>query len=278
MTDLFVTDLDGTLLDSDASISPKSRAILRELTDAGVLITLATARSVFSAREILGDIRFPLPIVGGNGTLISDYNTGELLETLSLEPGQTRVIIAEGIAAGLQPVAAQYTGDTPRILYQETANDGMAWCIREREEAGDRRLTRVGDIRALAGEDIVSVTFIGEKKETENLEQRILSLLPDLTVVHYENTYTRGWYWLTFQHPAADKGSGLDLLRRRSGLAEARVTVFGDNHNDLPMFARADHAVAVANAPDDVRAAASEVIGYNHEDAVMRYILDKVRQ
>jgi hydroxymethylpyrimidine pyrophosphatase-like HAD family hydrolase len=59
------------------------------------------------------------------------------------------------------------------------------------------------------------------------------------------------------------------------GLDSAELVVFGDNINDLKMFRLADRAIAMANAIDAVQAAATEVIGNNGEDSVIRFIRDE---
>ncbi len=56
MHQLYVSDLDGTLLQSDATLSARSQDILRGLLDDGMTFTIATARSAFSVRQILGDL------------------------------------------------------------------------------------------------------------------------------------------------------------------------------------------------------------------------------
>jgi hypothetical protein len=94
---------------------------------------------------------------------------------------------------------------------------------------------------------------------------------------HFENApYSPGWFWITISGHTATKARGIEALRAAAGEVD-RVVVFGDQLNDLSMFAAADHAVAVANAHPDVKAAADEVIGPNTSDAVVRWIEDATR-
>ncbi len=76
MTTLYVSDLDGTLIRDDLTLSPEARGDLCALLAEGALITVASARSVTSIRAILGDIPFPLPIIEFNGAFLSEYRTG----------------------------------------------------------------------------------------------------------------------------------------------------------------------------------------------------------
>jgi hydroxymethylpyrimidine pyrophosphatase-like HAD family hydrolase len=236
---------------------------------------ISTARSVYSIRELLGDLPLSLPVIGGNGALLSDYATGRHLDILNLEGPLADRLIQLGRQHALEPVVARYSDNDSRIFYEAIANEGMAWCIAEREAVGDRRLHQVDDIHAHTGAGVVSLTCIGREKQVQELAQAARAAVPGLSSVLYENTYTPGWFWLSFQHGQADKGSALVRLLDREGLGGVRTVVFGDNHNDLPLFAVATQAVAVANAPEEIRLAADSVIGYNDADAVVAYILQE---
>ena len=71
---------------------------------------------------------------------------------------------------------------------------------------------------------------------------------------------------------AATKGSAVRHVMERAGLADHRLVAFGDQENDLSLFAEADHAVAVANAVDAAKDAADEVIGHHADGAVLRWL------
>jgi hydroxymethylpyrimidine pyrophosphatase-like HAD family hydrolase len=73
--------------------------------------------------------------------------------------------------------------------------------------------------------------------------------------------------------PGVDKGSGLAMVAAELGISADEVVVFGDMPNDLPMFAWAGwRRVAVANAHDDVLAAADEVTASNDADGVAAWL------
>ena len=77
MTALYVSDLDGTLLTNAATLSDYSRSALRTLLAEGLKFSVASARSVASMRKILRGLTLELPIIGFNGALLSDLNTGK---------------------------------------------------------------------------------------------------------------------------------------------------------------------------------------------------------
>ena len=77
---LYVTDLDGTLMRTDKSISPRSTEIINGLIREGVCFTIATARTIRSAAQIIRDIDFDLPVITLNGTVLADAKTGKVTE------------------------------------------------------------------------------------------------------------------------------------------------------------------------------------------------------
>ena len=92
-------------------------------------------------------------------------------------------------------------------------------------------------------------------------------------VYFFENQYSPGWHWLTIHDRKATKAQAVRTLMDSLGLGSSELTVFGDDVNDLHMFAIADAGVAVANAKDELKRHASAVIGSNEEDSVVRYLL-----
>src|SRR5678816_3479698 len=84
---LFVSDLDGTFLRGDGTVSIAAKTMLNEMLDNGLHFTVASARSVVSMQPLLDGIAFRLPIIELNGALITDIHTGEhqVINSMRLE-------------------------------------------------------------------------------------------------------------------------------------------------------------------------------------------------
>ena len=91
----------------------------------------------------------------------------------------------------------------------------------------------------------------------------------------YKRQYKPEWYWLEISRFDATKATGVDKLRKLTGIP--RIVCFGDNLNDLPMFRVADECYAVANARPELKAAATGVIGSNVEMGVPRFLRSRAR-
>jgi hydroxymethylpyrimidine pyrophosphatase-like HAD family hydrolase len=116
------------------------------------------------------------------------------------------------------------------------------------------------------------LALIGVGEPLHDLYGRLIEVRARCHAVLAEDIYTPDEWWLAITAPAATKAAALAALKRE--LAADSLVCFGDNSNDLPMFAVADIALAVANAVPELRAAASSVIGANTGDGVARWISD----
>ena len=274
METLFVSDLDGTLLRNDATLSEYSRQVLRDLIADGLKFTVASARSVVSIGMMLGGLRLNLPVVEMNGAFLSDLETGRHEVINSLEEAVARDICELLPAFGCVPFISTFNGKEDCVYYRDIVNEGMRWYLEDRLSKRDPRWRRTDDLFATLKEDVVCLTIIGERSAIGELHQAVLERHREAVVTHYfENQYSPGWYWLTIHHQRATKDRAIRLLMETYGLADHKLVVFGDQENDLDMFRTADHAVAVANAIPELKAHASEIIGSNEEDSVARYLL-----
>lgn len=275
---LFVSDLDGTLLDGRGELSSASRSGLLKLLEQGVQFTVASARSYFSIQSIFGDIPFSLPIVEFNGAYLTDYQTGRHIHINALDEGLSRAVLDLILQHGMRPFISSFDGTRDYLRYDELINQGMVWYEERRRAAQDPRLAQVADVGRYLHESVVSLTVmtsdfaaLGELRR--HLE---LQLCGQLQMYFYENEYSKGTWWLTIHAPRASKHLAVQLLRDEYAPG-ASIVAFGDNHNDIEMLRSADRGIAVHNAIAEVKAIADEIIGSNQEGAVIKYLMDAVQ-
>lgn len=270
---LFVSDLDGTLLGPDARISDFARSELTQLLGAGLPFTVASARSVISMQLILGDLPLSLPVIEFNGAFISDLKTGAHRACYPLAPEIVSEVVAHAEREGIPPFISSFDGRRDRLYYACVRNAGMGWYVENRRTAGDPRLTRVPDLTPHLKEQVVCLTLIAEQDRLASFSDWVRSTYDGrVQVLLMENAYSRGWHWLTIHDAKATKANALKTVAADCGVALDDVTVFGDHVNDIPMFAVAGHAVAVANAEDEAKRHAHEIIGRNESDSVVKYL------
>ncbi len=274
MSRLYISDLDGTLLRSNATLSEFSRSQLERLLADGVLFTLASARSVVSMRLILGDFPLRLPVIANNGAFLSDLRTGEHRIVHALAPGLAPKLLELAGQLACPPVTAALRGPEERLYIPAPPNAGMQWYLDDRIRVGDPRRRPWETMEPAGADTVVSMSFIAERERIEELGAAVRSLVGEHVATNvFENHYTPGWFWLVAQDRRATKDQAIRDLVELEGLSGRELVAFGDQLNDLAMFDAADVAVAVGNAADEVKARADEVIGTNDEDAVVRYVL-----
>ena len=273
MPKLYVSDLDGTLLRSDATLSEFSRQTLAKLLDGGLAFTVASARSVVAMQTLLAGLRIRLPVIELNGAMISDLATARHQVVHAIEPALLADLYAFLRKRGHNAFLSCVDGRRDHLYYAEVTNDGMAWYVKDRIAARDTRLRRVDDLTGCFAEAVVALTLVERPEALEDTRRAIAERFPGAVAMNlFENGYSPGWFWLTLHNHRATKDQAIRELLELAGVAASGLVVFGDHWNDITMFQVAGTAVAVANAADELKAHATGVIGTNDDDAVAKYI------
>ena len=264
---LYVSDLDGTLMRNDETISAYTERTLNELIEEGLAFTYATARSVESARTITGGLRLKLPVVTRNGTVLADNSTGRHLEKALFTEEEVRLL------KELLPELPEYgfvscfIGDEMIKTYIPGKHTpGMEKYLRKNEH--DTRLRPAADPGSMFIGQPGYVTLIDDREKIAPIYERVRNY-PSWECLFQKDTY---WdeYWLEICPQNCTKARAVLKLKETFGFE--KLVVFGDSVNDLSMFRSADESYAVANAIDELKEAATAVIGSNEEDAVADFL------
>lgn len=272
MKTLYITDLDGTLLGSGATLSPFTVNTLNELIDQGMQITVSTARSFADAAFVFDQIRFRLPVVTQNGTFLYDPKERKALYYQPIVPDAVNKTLSVLQDCHCEPCVYTYRNDHLDVEYRHPASEAHVAFIAERK--GRYHKLEQADTLDLSG-DIVFFSILAGREETA-AAVRELEKIPEIEFAYYPDTYYVGAWFIEIAARGADKAAAVRRIKEWGDFD--RVVAFGDNHNDLPMFRAADIAVAVANAKEEVKQAASLVIGSNDEDAVAQYLQQEFRK
>ena len=269
MRTLYVTDLDGTLLNSNDQISQYSMEIINGLVAKGMQFTYATARSLVSASVVAKGLSTTIPVIAYNGALIVNPATGEVISSLSFtgeEAARIREVLQEN---GANPLVYAYVDGVERVSYVTgRENEGIRRYLEVRK--GDRRFRPLEDETLLYQGNIFYFTCIADREE----------LLP-----LYEIFKRDGRYRCTLQQELYRPEFFLEIMPEKASKAEAikrlkeiwhcgKVVSFGDAVNDIPMFEISDECYAVANGVAELKACATGVIASNDEDGVARWLAD----
>ncbi|TBL75677.1 HAD family hydrolase [Paenibacillus thalictri] len=270
MKTLYVSDLDGTLLNDDKKLEPEAARILNGLIDQGMPFTIATARSIDSVKDIVQGLRLELPVVLMNGVFIYDMQRQLRIQSNYLPNGLAAQILATYLQQQLNPLV--YTIDLsgqPKIYYRGIHNESEADYIGNRLGNGDQRFRLTEDYSESLHERIISMNVI----DTPERLQAAYETYKDESacVCHYgPDIYAPGYHWLEISSSHATKKNGVLFVKETCGFD--KIVCFGDNLNDIPMFEAADEKYAVSNANPELLRLADGVIGSNKENGVARYL------
>ena len=268
---LFITDLDGTLLRTDESLSDFAVATLNAAIAQGVRVTYCTSRSFFAARRLCSRVGFRLPAIVSNGAFAIDPNSGAVLHAAVLDRGLAMRVLDAAAPRGWLPFVCGAQGGREIVAYREPLSPAQADWVERRRRRRDPRLTPVA--RLTAPEVVYELLFHAGESESQALVTWLDATFgAAVGATRMAETYFPGCYSVEVANPAANKAATVRWLAAHLSTPAERITVFGDNLNDLPMFRVAGRRIAVANAQPAVRAAADLVIASNDEDGVPRFL------
>lgn len=279
MTRLYITDLDGTLLDSTSHVTDRSAAIITELSHEGALISVATARTPATVEPLLAHTYTTIPAVVMTGAALWDRSRQRFMHIRYLSPDTVRAIESTLHALAIYPFYYSVNLESPMV---DCYHFGPRMSTQEESfinERQHRALKRVhiepcGAIPAYKRPMITQLFAIGELEAIKHAAGIIRSSI-DCSLMCYPDVLNPSVGFIEVFAPGVSKASAIRKLKDMVGADT--LTVFGDNLNDLPMMAIADEAVAVGNALEDVKQRATTIIGPNTADSVAQYIKQRFR-
>lgn len=270
MKKIYISDMDGTLLQSDGTFSAYTKEKLNSFYEKGITFSVATARSMVSAKPLLDGIRFRAPVVLMNGVFVYDTEKEKAVSYHEIPHSVLKEIFEIFYEYGLHPCMFLY-GDDERlsIKYTELDNEVMEWFYNARVNMLDGRFTKTDDMTDIPnGQHPVYINHFAPKELLLPIAERIKAV-DEVSFAFYKDSYSEDWIIEIFSS-AASKAQGAKELAQYMQCDS--ITAFGDNLNDIVMLKSADFAVAVGNAVDEVKAISDIVIGTNDDDSVVKFI------
>lgn len=273
MKTLYISDLDGTLLNNNGELSYETERILNQLLDKSVLFSLATARTYSTVVPMMKNVRLSCPVILMNGVCIYDL--------VNLKPILIHKIDYD-IALSLLEIFKKFD-KWPMLYYDFEGNLTVEYIrittlaqekyVHSRKENYNKEIIQVDNYSLSPDSDIIYFAILDKKEELQPIYD-IISARSDVTCNFYSDNYS-GDYFLEIYSRNASKAKSAVELKRMVGAD--RIVAFGDNLNDIPMFEIADEAYAVENAYDEAKEHSTGIIGSNEDNAVAEFILNRTK-
>lgn len=258
---MFCTDIDGTLLNPDRTLSPRTIDAVRAVRAAGHAFVLCSSRMPESMR-ILERLYNGAdePLIAYNGGLVLS-RSGLVVHDVAIEPEHARRIAEYCSEVDLH--ASFFAGENWHVW----GND--PWTTREINNTGvsphsmpSKQYISSGRVDAHPPHKIMCM---GEQTLVDGIEA-LLSTVPNVVTYRSKDTY------LEIANSACSKGMGVAAAAEELGYDKADCYFFGDNYNDIPAFAAVGTSIAVANGKQAVLDAATVTTARHHDDGVAAYL------
>ena len=265
---MIVIDIDGTLLDPEGKITERTWAAVQAARQAGIVVTLATARRYCNTVQIARELGLECSLIVSDGAMIVGYPRAAVLDTHPMHSQAAQRAVELFVQNGLQPVVHPDTGLREEIWTGPTDKDNL-W-LETYFSVYSEQVHRMPYETLCAGhaDPLRVVTF--------DTEEAIAAVIPEVAALDCSwNTIKRGTYGcaeITVMDPHCSKASGVITLARQMDIPLQEIMALGDNNNDIPMLQAVGWGVAMGQAPSAVKAVAQAVTASNAEDGAAQAI------
>jgi len=255
---LVVSDVDGTLLTKDKTLTDGARGAVRRLHEAGIGFTITSSRPIIGMRFLIEPLAITLPVGAFNGSCIVDPHLNPI--ELHLIPASTvqrsiEIFDEFGIDIWL------FTTD----LWLTRRPDGEYVPHEKRAIRADP--TIVADFAPYLSS---ACKIVGSSSDAALLQRCEIAMQQALgaqaTAVRSQS------YYLDVTPPGCDKGTFVQAMAKRLGISRDAVATIGDMQNDLAMFRVSGMSIAMGNATDDVKKLATHVTASNEDEGFAKAV------
>lgn len=260
---IIFSDIDGTFLQDDHTVSTRNAEAVRALLASGIPFVLVSARMPEAIYPITQSIGVTIPIISYSGAFALTAE-GETLEDVRVDAG----------AAGM--VLSALEDRYPELTVNYYA--GRRWYVRDEDDPRVRHEEDITHAKSERGNfDMLlsintlpsKILLMGEPAVCERAESDLAAAYPMLHVVRSAPNLVE------IMEASVSKESGIRAMLGHYGLTADDALSFGDNYNDLEMLRFTKTSVAMANAPEDIKKAATDVTKSNAEDGIWWWLKEK---
>lgn len=255
---LFVTDMDGTLLNSQRKITDKVKLAIKKAVEAGVIFTVATGRMHISALPYVQELGIDVPVITYNGALIKYASGDEVFASyLDKQLVQSLVDYAHG-----QNIYIQLYSDDKLYYYQE--NELSKFYQMAAGVIGHP----VGDALDKYMDKVPKLLLIGRTPEEADRAVRDIAEKFSGQIVAVKSTPI----YVELIKPGINKASAIAKMAEIYKVPAEAILAIGDSNNDITMLQAAHYGVAMGNANADVKKVAKYQVADCDHDGIAEAI------
>ena len=260
---LIISDLDGTLLRDDHTLSDYTKAVIHRVSKQGIDFMLATGRIFGGATQYAKSLKLNTPILACNGALIKEAK-GKLVYGRPLKEEAL-----EEIFEVLKEMNLYFHCYAEESFYTEKFSSHLFGFYSFNQALPEEERFPMVEInpKDLIGKDTIYKVLA--RYSTEEQRQELydrLSIVPGISI-------TSSWYdSIDICADQVSKATAIERYAKSKGIDPSEIICFGDNYNDMEMLQYVGLGIAVENSVEALKEIADYVTGTNNEDGVAKAI------
>lgn len=262
---LLLADVDGTLVDSKKRITPRAAEAIRKLEEAGIGFAITSGRPPRGMKTVAETVKVTAPIAAFNGGTLVKPGSFDVIESLTLPRDIAEQVIArigqEGLDVWVYAGLEWYLRD-PNAPHREKEEHTVQFAP-----------SVVKDFSAALEAGVAKIVGVSDDLDLVARTEKVIQERFGASVSAARSQP----YYLDVTHPRANKGNVVEMLVKTQGVSAESIATFGDMPNDVLMFVKSGFSIAMGQASDEVKKAASRVTSdLDHEgfaEGVERFIL-----
>lgn len=274
---MIAIDMDGTLLSPTGEVTARTKAAVQSALAAGFVVCFATGRNWTESLRILDAVdHYDIAVFVG-GAMVVDTRRRLTLQRTIMEPTLAAEICEFFEIRGHAALALQDTGaaGVDYLISEQLKLDAQTELWMQTARA---KVHRVPNLGRYVHEHTMRIGVVAVPTETARMVVELREMFGNRIVCHSIPVMHYGVDVLEVFDPAVNKWQGLLHVAALHGIDPSQIIAIGDELNDLPMITQAGMGVAMDNARDEVKAAATRVIGPNSDDGLAKFLEELVAQ
>ena len=255
---IIVSDLDGTLLDHNASLGGDTKRLIKELKDAGVLFSFASGRPHSALTSYACELDLQIPLISMDGCLIKSYPEGKEIHKAVLSPRHVKKALS--FADNLLLNVALCHSD--EIFYTERNS-----VIPQVMDKFGAKYTEIPSYDNYLDKTL-EIVFAGDSKgNIKQVRERMkFPYATGLNVSYFKSMTHDGTYYLEIRKKGSNKGKGLLKMLKHLRIKPQNAAIIGDWYNDVSLFETPAVKVTLANGISELKRKADIIIDKSNEE------------
>lgn len=249
---LVATDLDGTFLKNDRTISMQNLDALQKLGEKSIIRVAATGRNLDKVKQVLNNhVPFDY-VVFSSGAGVFNWKEQQHIYSQNINVNSVKKLLNHFVEQNVNFHAFYPVPENHKHYYYRGAEE-----CEEFERYFDFNKTDAEELNLAVLPETELCQFLVIIREDENhfnsLKMQIESLCPEIRVIRASSPITKGYIWIEVFHKSVSKGNGVNVICRLTGIQQNETMGLGNDYNDFDLLAFTEHSFLTENSPEEIK-------------------------